>query len=427
MKKIITLTFLLNFSLSSFAVEDQISSANIFLKKNSYISENQPVFAEIKKDIRVNQTSKEISLLQKQWGIEETGVYSKEMMETVKEQQKDLGLTPTGIIDPNTFMHLYNNPLSWKINVVDNALKEWSRVLENQENQPENYKNKFIVVNIPSQTLFAYEKIGDKYELQFETRVVVGTNRTRTPFETIYVTSLKYNPTWTPTNNIMRKNLLNKDGEINKNWIEKNKLIPYDKDGNEIALEDLSVDNKPARLIQPAGNSNALGVLKFETDSKNSIYLHDTNHKEIFNYNNRVASNGCIRVEDYKDLAVWLTNKSEDHINKNIAKEKTFFEGLVKVPVYTVYSQVWFYSNNPYFFADPYNLRKGDFKSIVNKDDISVKKEDVVSTKIEKKETIKENIIVKPEENNTHQSDARYKDVFVDSNNQIIRRTVLMK
>lgn len=443
MKKAIALTLLLNIPFASFAVQDQMMSANVFLKKYEYTNEQEPVvFAEIKKDIRVNKTSKEIALLQKQWGLEETGVYSKEMVDMVKQEQENSGLTPTGIIDPNTFMHIYKNPLIWQKNVVVSAIKEWERVLQEQSNQPEKYQNKFIVVNIPSQTLFAYEKVGDNYELQFESRAVVGTNKTRTPFETIFVTALKYNPTWTPTDNIMKKNLFNRKGEINLSWIQKNKLVAYDKDGNEMLIEDLSLENKPARLIQPAGDRNALGMLKFETNSKSSIYLHDTNHKEVFNYNNRVASNGCVRVESYKDLAAWLTNKNIEHIDKGIAKEKTFFEGITKVPVYTVYSQVWFYSNNPYFFADPYNMKKGISKDV----DIIVEKQMQTSLNTSNKEPLNvvqqtninnifsspaipaplttENPIILEQKNGQPNNGVHYEDVHVDKNNVLIRRTI---
>ena len=52
------------------------------------------------------------------------------------------------------------------------------------------------------------------------------------------------------------------------------------------------------RFTQPSGDGNALGVLKFETTSKQNIYLHDTNERILFTHNTRVYSSGCIRVKN---------------------------------------------------------------------------------------------------------------------------------
>ena len=40
--------------------------------------------------------------------------------------------------------------------------------------------------------------------------------------------------------------------------------------------------------------------------NQHSVYMHDTNHKNLFSKDYRFQSSGCARVEDVRDLAAWL-------------------------------------------------------------------------------------------------------------------------
>jgi murein L,D-transpeptidase YcbB/YkuD len=47
--------------------------------------------------------------------------------------------------------------------------------------------------------------------------------------------------------------------------------------------------------------------LKFNLSmNHHSIYMHDTNHRELFDQDNRMYSSGCIRLEDPRRLADYL-------------------------------------------------------------------------------------------------------------------------
>jgi murein L,D-transpeptidase YcbB/YkuD len=77
-------------------------------------------------------------------------------------------------------------------------------------------------------------------------------------------------------------------------------------------------NNIPYQLIQTSGYHNALGIIKFNFNNSESVYLHDTPNKKAFTYRNRGVSHGCIRVEKPLELAkivLQYNSYSEDQIN----------------------------------------------------------------------------------------------------------------
>ncbi len=369
------LGFLLS-SQSAFAVTDQINLAEkYYLKTNSVfqvesmlptqisnvlvdkriISDPSEGFVDLGKDIYPGHKHKNFSLLQKQWNLPETGVYEKSFEKQIKKLQKEAGLTPTGIVDKNTWYALYEQPLEWRVSTVSKAIQNWKNIVTKHASHK---SPQMIVVNIPSMMLYFYEqKEDDTYELLLESKVVVGRKKTQTPLNDFDIISLKYNPTWTPTKNILKRNLY-KDGALNVKWLEDHGLLLLDENGEVRPYEDLTTLEK-AKFVQPSGDANALGNLKFETTSKEDIYMHDTNERHLFNYNTRTYSSGCIRVQNYVGLASLLAGKNEEYVNKNIAKGEMFFQRVQRVPVYFDYSQVRFLDDNKLrFYADVYDKNK---------------------------------------------------------------------
>lgn len=193
---------------------------------------------------------------------------------------------------------------------------------------------KFIIVNIPSYHLVAFNQDNS---IGLESRVIVGGVNKRTPLNSINILSLKYNPTWTPTPNMINKNVF-KNGNINIGYLRSHGLKVY-KEGKEVPYEYMDY-NEDYTFIQPQGLNNSLGVLKFETDSNANIYLHDTNEANLFKNKNRAKSSGCVRVQNYLDLASWLSfGQSDNHnyIKDEINKQKTHWQKIEKTLVYFVY------------------------------------------------------------------------------------------
>jgi murein L,D-transpeptidase YcbB/YkuD len=58
--------------------------------------------------------------------------------------------------------------------------------------------------------------------------------------------------------------------------------------------------------VQGSGDENALGVLKFNFPNKYSVYLHDTNQRYLFSRAIRSLSHGCVRVQEWEELAYYI-------------------------------------------------------------------------------------------------------------------------
>lgn len=154
---------------------------------------------------------------------------------------------------------------------------------------------KFILVNIPSFELIAFQD-GNPV---LRSRVVVGRPSTETPDLYSNMWALKYNPDWTPTANMIR--------------------------------------NESAVYVKP-GPNNPLGLLKFELDNNQAIYLHDTNRKDLFDRERRAYSHGCVRVQNYLDLAAWVAGVPVSEIQQNINTRRTYIDRLPEsIPVYLGY------------------------------------------------------------------------------------------
>lgn len=350
-------------SANAFALTDQINAINNYLyqrgnivvdKTNTYNLPGTP-YAFSGKDLKKGDSSEFIKTLQEKYNLPITGVYDNQLLSIVKEKQKDSGLNPNGIIDKTTWLKVYGIPADELNTLSIESLSGWNDILAKQAYSNSNY---MVVVNIPSMRLFLYQKNGADYSKVMESKVIIGRTITPTPQNDFEIVSIKYNPTWTPTTNMLKRNVYKKDG-VNVDWLKSHHLKVYDNEGNERDYSELSTIREP-RFVQELGDGNALGNLKFETNSSQDIYLHDTNERHLFAKNIRTYSSGCVRVEEYKDLAAILLKKDTEHINKNIEKRQTIYERpSVKVPVYFDYSQIISNKNGIWVFPDIYKQKEG--------------------------------------------------------------------
>ncbi|HRN99038.1 MAG TPA: L,D-transpeptidase family protein, partial [Flavobacterium sp.] len=102
-----------------------------------------------------------------------------------------------------------------------------------------------------------------------------------------------------------------------------------------------------------------------------TVYLHDTNHRELFSRSNRSLSSGCIRVEDPLPLAAYLINNEKidlDSITSVIGSQKTT-PHPVRDPIhlYQLYWTAWSDNGKLIFRDDIYQLDAPLYEALRNR------------------------------------------------------------
>ena len=163
----------------------------------------------------------------------------------------------------------------------------------------------YIFVNIPSYNL----KLIQDDTVVLKSRVVVGKPLTRTPIITSVINNMVTYPQWTIPESIIKKEILPGLQRDPSYTLRKGYSI-IDDDDNEI--DPFSIkwakykEGIPYKVVQGSGDDNALGVLKFNFPNKYSVYLHDTNQRYLFSNKKRALSHGCVRVQAWDSLAIFI-------------------------------------------------------------------------------------------------------------------------
>lgn len=138
-----------------------------------------------------------------------------------------------------------------------------------------------IFVNIPDFKLIYFEK----GEPVWNCKVVVGTSANKTVVFSGVMDYVVFSPYWYVPQSIINKEI----------GLARAKSPAY--------LKRKNMEWSGGSLREKPGPNNSLGLVKFIFPNSNSIYLHDTPAKDLFNRDVRAFSHGCIRVEKPFDLA----------------------------------------------------------------------------------------------------------------------------
>ena len=111
---------------------------------------------------------------------------------------------------------------------------------------------------------------------------------------------------------------------------------------------------------QEPGPHNALGLLRFDMPNKHIVYMHDTPMKNLFDYFERAYSAGCVRTQNYLDVAAWVLAEQDGWTRP--ALEASIGNGQRKtikvarpVPVHFIYLTAWVDNGVVQFRNDLYN------------------------------------------------------------------------
>lgn len=190
----------------------------------------------------------------------------------------------------------------------------------------------YVWVDLPG----FYLQVWRDDSLQFQSKVIVGHAATRTPVLTSRLSNFVTYPVWTVPESIIFKEMLPKIKRSTDYLDEQNLVVVNDRDSvldpKKLPWYRYSKNNFPYRIRQLEGNDNSLGVIKFNFENKYSVYLHDTNQRDLFSNNSRDLSHGCVRVQSWQKLANYLIRN--DSVRYPVDTIKAWIARSVRHTVY---------------------------------------------------------------------------------------------
>ncbi len=154
---------------------------------------------------------------------------------------------------------------------------------------PHSFESKYIEVNVPEYKMRLYSA-GKSI---FDSDVVVGRIDRPTPIFSGKMSYMVLNPTWTIPDNLIKKDLIPMLKK-NPNYLKEHNIHIYkgkkevNIDFEELFSYEHSETPIPYRFVQFPSPNNALGRVKFMFPNKYAVYLHDTDHRDLFTSRYRV-------------------------------------------------------------------------------------------------------------------------------------------
>ena len=271
---------------------------------------------------------------QKQANAAAPSAYTPALVAAVKEFQSDSGVEPDGILGPDTISALSAGPATRARQLA--VAMERLRWLQREPPKTR------IDVNTAASTL-DYWRDGQHVDRR---KVINGEPDKPTPQLQAPLFRLVANPTWTVPKGIGEKELAEKGAA----WLAKNEFVM--KDG---------------LYVQQSGPKNSLGLVKFDMQDDQAIYLHDTPVKALFSESDRHRSHGCVRVENAIQFATALASQEGilDQFQKAMQKdEETFVKLPNEIPVRLLYQTAFWDGSRIQFRPDVYGWDENIAKAL---------------------------------------------------------------
>lgn len=279
--------------------------------------------------------------------------FDQNVVEAVKRYQRRNGLEPTGVVYGITLRSL-NVPAKTRLRQLKANLARIQQLLPKLTGS-----SKYIIMNAAS---FELQGIQNG-QVAITSRVISGKRATPTPNVSAQVRALNILPYWHVPGTIAKRALI---PAIRKNpsYLYKERIRVYSTFGGEEV--DPSTVNwwgpEATRYVfrQDPGPQNALGVLRFDMPNKHIVYMHDTPMKNLFGYFERAYSAGCVRMQNFLNVAEWLIAGQDGwttaRIQAVVASGKPQTIKLAHpVPVHFIYLTAWVSNGVVEFRNDLYN------------------------------------------------------------------------
>jgi L,D-transpeptidase YcbB len=171
----------------------------------------------------------------------------------------------------------------------------------------------FVVVNVPSFQLYAFDTLRTDGAPGLTMNVVVGRADVgrETPLFERNMEYIIFRPYWVIPPGILRREIL-PAVRRDPGYLARNDMEVYEDNGDTgparpaTAANLARVERGELGIRQRAGPRNSLGLAKFIFPNDYNVYFHGTPATELFSRSRRDFSHGCIRLEDPAAFAVWV-------------------------------------------------------------------------------------------------------------------------
>jgi len=250
--------------------------------------------------------------------------YSADLVAAVKKVQAEWGLKPDGVIGGATLDALNAGP--------GYRARQLAIAMERLRWLPRNAPATRIDVNTAGSFL-DYWRDGARADHR---AVVEGEPDKPTPQLQAPIVRLVAKPQWRVPEGIGVKELESKS----PGWLADNGYV-----------------QKDGKWVQQSGPKNSLGLVKFDMDDKEAIYLHDTPAKAIFGLDERHRSHGCVRVQGAVDFATSLAQEQGilDQFQEAMSQDdEKFIKLKTPIPVRLLYQTAFWDGSSVQFRRDVY-------------------------------------------------------------------------
>jgi len=251
--------------------------------------------------------------------------FSAQLVAAVKQLQTDFGLKADGIVGGNTLAAINMGPAGLARECA--IAMERLRWLERDPPQTR------IDVNTAA-TFLDYWRDGQHLDRR---EVVAGEPDKQTPQIQAPIVNLVAYPKWRVPDSISANEVATKS----QGWLREN---------------NFTLDN--GHWVQQSGPKNSLGIVKFDMDDKQQIYLHDTPAKALFGLPERHRSHGCVRIQDAVALATAIASEEgiDDKFQQAMSGEQEAYVKLkTPIPVRLLYHTAFWDGSRLQFRPDVYS------------------------------------------------------------------------
>ncbi|MFN3668979.1 MAG: murein L,D-transpeptidase [Brevundimonas sp.] len=214
------------------------------------------------------------------------------------------GLDATASLDRATVEALNLAPVEYERRLITNLSR--LRALPGEPG------GRHLVVNVAEATLTAYQDGAPVKRM----RVIVGAPDNPTPMMAGLIQYVVVDPYWNVPMDLVRDRIapgVLRDGPASFEARGLEALSDWSSSARPLKAADIDwaavADGRSrVRVRQKPGPGNMMGRVKFMLPNDLGIYLHDTPDRALFEREGRALSAGCVRLEDARWLAQWLSN-----------------------------------------------------------------------------------------------------------------------